>query len=367
MCMGGAPTNHREQGDANDDGTGELKPLTGTELKTRLDALEAERAATVPRQKVKALAIAEIDTEEEVFQVRGNLAPDEAHVMDLRKALKETKRKRLDPLSVMQIGGRYVLTDGHHRLEAYRREGVTGKVPVRLLEGTVMDALGRTEATNGRAKLVLTSEERSERAWRYVCLGPHGAVRGFVVSNDEISERTGVSVSTITTMRKVFREYAGGCIGGVTEPYGDADGEGSLVDSDDGALSEANEGALREPEGRTEDSGDRMADIPPWRFMLWKDKMVGAGDDEIKKERMCAQAMRWAKGINKAVKRGCLANNPEVAAMALREVLGDRMLEVARHMYRLREEEMLKERDACFLEGDLTGHLPVCLEDDVPF
>ena len=60
---------------------------------------------------------------------------DERHISELVRAIKT--RGQVEPVTVMQIGDKTVLIDGHHRVVAYKLAKATSAIPVRYFEGTL--------------------------------------------------------------------------------------------------------------------------------------------------------------------------------------------------------------------------------------
>lgn len=101
------------------------------------------------------------------FRDRGKLeSASEQHVSAL--AAKVASGHTLDPLLVADIDGRLVLIDGHHRLMAYRREGVRN-VPACIRKSTEGDALLMSKVVNcDGVKLPMHAEQKREAAWQYL-------------------------------------------------------------------------------------------------------------------------------------------------------------------------------------------------------
>lgn len=154
---------------------------------------------------LRRLPIAEIQTEEALFQPRqfdGETAKSGAHLGELVRVL--NARGALAPIAVLKAGGLWYCVDGHHRLEAYRSKAAEHKgrgkrltyIPVRVLSGTLSDALDASVEENAQDKLNMTKDEKLEAAWQRVVLGVGSAGR--------ISEVTTISERTIATMRRAL-------------------------------------------------------------------------------------------------------------------------------------------------------------------
>ena len=146
------------------------------------------------------LKLKDIHTEPTVFQVR-SLGLDAERARRISEDLKGGDKE--DPIQVWWSGKRYIVIDGHHRLEAYRiaqeRRGVALWVPVKVhAEMTLQEAQGWAAKMNLREKEPISKEERLNAAWRLVC-----QEQG---SKKEQAEWSGASVATIGNMRKKHGE-----------------------------------------------------------------------------------------------------------------------------------------------------------------
>lgn len=127
-----------------------------------------------PPKEPRRLPLSDIHIEPVAFQPRGDgLNSDRAEVIS-----RGLGQGRLDdPVHVWWSGMRWIVIDGHHRVEAYRmkqeREG--GKalmVSVRCHWGcNAAEALALSGNLNGRPKETITKTERLETAWVLVCDG----------------------------------------------------------------------------------------------------------------------------------------------------------------------------------------------------
>lgn len=79
----------------------------------------------------------------------------------------------LDPVVVFEVAGVDYCVDGHHRIVAYKRAKVQGKVPVTRIGGSLADAIAASVKLNSKVILPLTREQRHEAAWKLVKIG-HG-------------------------------------------------------------------------------------------------------------------------------------------------------------------------------------------------
>jgi hypothetical protein len=173
--------------------------------------MEAERAGghPPPNPSPKRLPLGAIHEEPLVFQLRqdgpsGSLLRSEAHIRALGRAIATSKGHLPgDRIAVWWSGRRWIVVDGHHRLEAYRRWARSGngraetvKLDVEVVQGNLNDALKRTASENSKARLQMTKAERLGRAWLLVVRGAEGSVR-------HLAEITGAGKSTVGNMHPV--------------------------------------------------------------------------------------------------------------------------------------------------------------------
>lgn len=171
---------------------GWLKELE--ELKARVLAGERE-----PEELPSELSLDEVATCEEVFQHRyNNLSASEAHIRELRRAIRASEGQPFEPITVFWVGDAWCCIDGHHRLKAYREEGYTGTIPVQVFSGSVEQAFAKASEGNSRDKLPMSQQEKLNAAWRLVV--------GTSLSKSQTSQASGVSERTIATMRDAMRK-----------------------------------------------------------------------------------------------------------------------------------------------------------------
>lgn len=143
-----------------------------------------------------SLPLSSLRTQPHKFQFREQ-ETIEAHVQDLVAALKAGDT--LDPMTVWQrTDDDYVVVDGHHRLEAYRRCDFSEDVPVTLHQCPEADAILLALAENTKTKLPMTKTERENAAWRIVC-SDHG------LSKAQTVKATGISDGTVGKMRRTLK------------------------------------------------------------------------------------------------------------------------------------------------------------------
>lgn len=165
-----------------------------------LERLTAERAGgkKQPQKMPQRLLLREIHEEPTVFQPRGfegTHDQSEQHIATLTQAALVGGLD--EPLTVWWSGGRWIVVDGHHRLEAYRRAqagGKTGK-PMKALvaalgDVSLQEAISTATQRNARDKLRMAAADKMNAAWRLVCMG-QGSIaehaRAATVSPAQIS------------------------------------------------------------------------------------------------------------------------------------------------------------------------------------
>lgn len=152
-------------------------------------ALKAIIGDGVGGEGASHLPASAIHVEPDLFQQRGT---GEHHIVELSKAIQG--QGAVEPLTVIKVGEKAYLVDGHHRLAAYTDLKRTEAIPVRYFKGTLEEAVIESGAANSRAKLVMSTQERGDSAWRYVLLG------GFTKA--QIKAATQASFGTIAAMRR---------------------------------------------------------------------------------------------------------------------------------------------------------------------
>lgn len=148
--------------------------------------------------------LAKIEVAPRAFQFRDPTyrpGEKEQHIRNLLQALKR-RQEPFDPIELFAVAGHRIVLDGHCRLEAYRRAGLSEdtEVPVGYFEGNFIEALKRPASENTKDKLSLSQREELQAAWRLV-LFDEG--RGNLSLRD-IAAATGAGKSTAGKMRKVL-------------------------------------------------------------------------------------------------------------------------------------------------------------------
>lgn len=132
---------------------------------------------------------------------------DETHVHTLKNLYRNGVT--VDPITVRKVTlegpdgppRRYVLVDGMHRLAAFEEAfpGTNTGIPCVIFEGNQKDTFMAALMANRKVSRCLTAMERVNAAWKIVRTFPE-------VSKKETVEATGVSRTTVGTMRARWRE-----------------------------------------------------------------------------------------------------------------------------------------------------------------
>jgi hypothetical protein len=164
---------------------------------------EIDQSPTTQGPTQRNVARDKVHIAEKVFQWRGDHRRDqwtrENHILTLAKAIRDSE-KPLDHLSVLQVGAQFYVIDGHHRLAAYDTAGWTKDIPVEVFAGTLAEARVRALSSNVKDKLPMTSQAKSEAAWR-ITKENLGSLKAA-----QVVELTGRSLRQVRFMRRVWRE-----------------------------------------------------------------------------------------------------------------------------------------------------------------
>jgi hypothetical protein len=154
---------------------------------------------------VRRLTLRSIEVLPSVYQARaeGRETPrglaDKGHAAKLASLLKDVDID-LEPITVLKVGRRTILIDGHHRLEAYRSQR-RKDIPVKWFIGSPKEALLEAGRENSKIRLSMTAGERGEWAWELVCTGLYSI--SLIVAGSGVSKR---QVSNMRKARKRFQE-----------------------------------------------------------------------------------------------------------------------------------------------------------------
>lgn len=153
-----------------------------------------------PTEQPRTLEQRKVRTAPSVFQHRKPHTGDSrAHVRSMAKALTTGTAKELDAVTVWWDGRGWTCIDGHHRLEAYRKSGAEPwqEIPVQVFTGGLEEAIAQAARGNTRAKLTMSTSERTRAAWRLTCTTS--------LSKAEVVEACGVGDGTVARMRRACK------------------------------------------------------------------------------------------------------------------------------------------------------------------
>ena len=171
------------------------------EALTEAEKLPSPHAPSQSQREV-LLATTDIVTIESVFQHRDVAAgkyDSESHIRTLTNVLKAlpADQRRLDPILVVPIDSSWICIDGHHRLEAYKKAGVS-EVPAEVFTGGIRQAVIVAGEANSKTKLPMSPRDRMNAAWRIVSAG--------LASKRETAIATGVAERTVANMRTLAKD-----------------------------------------------------------------------------------------------------------------------------------------------------------------
>ncbi|MEL7378769.1 MAG: ParB N-terminal domain-containing protein [Pseudomonadota bacterium] len=139
------------------------------------------------------LSLEQIKEDLAVFQPRVGGELNEEHVENLARFAK--KGRPLDPVWVWERSpGCFVLMQGHHRIEAYRRSGWTDPIPVMVHCCSEEEALCKALSGNIKDVQSLTRADKLNVAWRYTV---HTSLK-----KKEVADEAGVCERTVGNMRQ---------------------------------------------------------------------------------------------------------------------------------------------------------------------
>jgi len=179
---------------------------------TLADLTRMQEAGAQNSKRPASLPLSAIEVAPSVFQWRlenAEIYATREHIAVLVGALTRTDNPApLDPILVMAVGHRYVVIDGHCRLEAYRVARWAGGVPVVYFEGSIHDAEIMALEANTKDKLPMGKETKLEAAWKHLVRGRSNEAWRYTQA--EISERTTVGLRTVKRMAAALKKHGDG-------------------------------------------------------------------------------------------------------------------------------------------------------------
>jgi len=128
--------------------------------------LDATDERPTPVQQVK-LRVKEIETRTDLFQPRGFfMGVFELDKQFVKKLEREIRiRGELEPLLVIKLGSRWVIIDGHHRLEAHKNLKWQGPLTCDWFPGSVQEAVDESVRRNSVIKLPMAQPDKFEHSF----------------------------------------------------------------------------------------------------------------------------------------------------------------------------------------------------------
>lgn len=168
-----------------------------------LAVMKAEQMLKRPKgpNETVLLMPSEIRTRPELFQVRefsfGMVQTDPDHVKTLAHNI--SVQGELDPVTVIKLGTKFVIVEGHHRVAAYKSEKAqwTQSITCRWFPGSVREAIDESMRANVKDRLNVPLPDRMELAWKYTLLDWG--------SKAEVVKLCNVSDATVAHMRRLKR------------------------------------------------------------------------------------------------------------------------------------------------------------------
>jgi hypothetical protein len=155
-----------------------------------------------------------------LFQPRrpgyGTRTLDTKHVNNLKRRV--TRKGELDPVVVVKFatvnpytgevdGDEWVVVDGHHRLEAYRKAKHTAAIKCQWFSGSVREAMDASVQRNEKVHLPIDQGDKHEAAWTRTLLDWNGT--GWSSSKAQVVTLTGSSDGTVAMMRRTLKQHHG--------------------------------------------------------------------------------------------------------------------------------------------------------------
>jgi hypothetical protein len=147
------------------------------------------------------LTLDQIETRPILFQPRdllGKGTTDKAYSTKLKTRISNVGE--LNAVTVIKLGDAWVLIDGHHRVEAYRKtKGWTKPIKCQWFAGTVREAVDVGVQRNSELNLEMSQQDRWEQAWKRVLDG------GW--RREKIRKTCSVGPKLLTHMNNVVSRY----------------------------------------------------------------------------------------------------------------------------------------------------------------
>lgn len=172
-----------------------------------LRQLEEELSNARPHPKTpRKLTLDDLEVIPSVFQPRvvGDRLASYRHIESLMNSIMNETGNTLDPVTVWWSGHRWLVIDGHHRLDAHIELRTKGKgpksIPVAVFKGTLHQAHDEAIMRNSKDKLSMRRDDKYTKAWQVVMMHPERSCR-------QIASLCKVGKTTVALMAKKYREY----------------------------------------------------------------------------------------------------------------------------------------------------------------
>jgi ParB-like chromosome segregation protein Spo0J len=180
---------------------GQMRAGAHSARELELAVVKAERQLKRPKgpNETVLLMPSEIKTRPELFQVRefsfGMRETDPDHVKTLAHNI--SIHGELDPITIIKLGTKYVIVEGHHRLAAYKSAQWMQPIKCMWFPGSVREAIDESMRLNAKDRLNVPLADKAEHAWKRTLLGWG--------SKAEVVKLCGVSDGTVAEMRRIKR------------------------------------------------------------------------------------------------------------------------------------------------------------------
>lgn len=167
-----------------------------------LRQLEEELSNARPHPKTpRKLTLDDLEVIPSVFQPRvvGDRLASYRHIESLMNSIMTETGNTLDPVTVWWSGHRWLVIDGHHRLDAHIELRTKGKgpksIPVAVFKGTLHQAHDEAIMRNSKDKLSMSRDDKYTKAWQVVMMHPERSCR-------QIASLCKVGKTTVALMAK---------------------------------------------------------------------------------------------------------------------------------------------------------------------
>ena len=190
LCSFRSPQQFKRE-DSSSMTNSQIEDISDSIIPAALDALHRDNT-----ERPKKVLLSDVVTATSYFQ--GRLT---GLLQDTKESIRDgvTHGHKIPPLLVFGSVDQPVIVDGHHRLTVYRemQRSSQQKVSVEWVDGDFQEAQGETFRRNRAASKHLSTDERSQHAWNYLCTQ---ASMGRLFSEDG----KGTFTQTVLEMMELF-------------------------------------------------------------------------------------------------------------------------------------------------------------------